>query len=183
MAKVLDAPADGDGEEKPGAASVQLGTVLKEAVRRLRELESSLPRPGGKGLPILVVDDDSVGRGLLVDFLGRYGPTAGAQDGQEALSLVTRAIRSGNPFRLICLDLMMPGMDGGEVLHRIRSLEEVYSVRTPAVVATTTALGDRESVLKARAGGSGAYFVKPIDFAKLGRWVESLNLGQDPPRD
>ena len=72
--------------------------------------------PEGLGL-ILVVDDDSNNRDLLSRRLKRIGYTAEiAHDGQHALDLIARTA-----FDLILLDVMMPGLDGFEVLRQVRA--------------------------------------------------------------
>lgn len=172
LAKLTESPVP-EGEE---ADFGKLEEAIRACRATLEEVTALIPVPGGKGPPILVVDDDRVSRDILVGFLGRYGEVTAAASGAEAMAAVTRAVRSGKHFRLIFLDLMMPEMDGHEVLRRIRGVEEVYSTSTPSVVAMTTAMGDRGTVLRARQGGSEGYFVKPIDLAKLGDWVEAQGL-------
>ncbi len=163
-----------EGEAPPREAL--LDRVRGALERCGAHLENEARGRGGGGTDdpeILVVDDDGTSLGVLAAFLGRFGPVTTASSGEEALSAVTRAIRSGRHFRLIFLDVMMPEMSGTEVLTRIRGLEEVYRVPRPAVVAMTTAMGDRDTVLRARQSGSDGYFIKPLDLKKLGAWVES----------
>ena len=71
------------------------------------------------GETILVVDDEPLVRDLLVQFLSLRGYRAlGVKDGAEALSMVEHT-----PPDLILLDLLMPGMDGVEVLRQLRQRE------------------------------------------------------------
>jgi len=103
--------------------------VLVECVNRVVQLPvksvSVLPGVTGsaasadKEETILVVDDEPLVRDLLVQFLSLRGYRAlGVKDGAEALSMVEQA-----PPDLILLDLIMPGMDGVEVLRQLRQRE------------------------------------------------------------
>jgi len=103
--------------------------VLVECVNRVVQLPAkSVPAPPGMagstavadtGETILVVDDEPLVRDLLVQFLSLRGYRAlGVKDGAEALSMVEQA-----PPDLILLDLLMPGMDGVDVLRQLRQRE------------------------------------------------------------
>jgi CheY-like chemotaxis protein/predicted Ser/Thr protein kinase len=108
---------------------------------------------------LLVVDDDSMNRDMLSRRLARHGyEVATAADGFEALELT--AIR---PFDLVLLDVMMPGIDGFEVLRRLRQTYPVHSL--PVVMAT--ARGGSDSVVKALQLGANDYVTKPFDFDVL----------------
>jgi len=60
----------------------------------------------------LIVEDDFTSRLLLQEFLNPYGPSHIAVNGAEAVEAVTAALDAGEPYNLICLDIMMPEMDG-----------------------------------------------------------------------
>jgi CheY-like chemotaxis protein len=103
--------------------------ILVECVNRVVQLPaksvSALPGMAGgtavadTGETILVVDDEPLVRDLLVQFLSLRGYRAlGVKDGAEALSMVEQA-----PPDLILLDLLMPGMDGVDVLRQLRQRE------------------------------------------------------------
>jgi CheY-like chemotaxis protein len=184
LARLLE--GEGPGEDPPtGSASPQETIeralpLLEGHQARLADLASRLRtgRETGSRPRVLVVDDDEDGVSLLSAFLGRYGEVSVARSGEEGAALATKAIRSGRHFSLVFLDYQMPDMDGLETLRRIRGLEEVYSVRVPAIVAMTTASGERDIVMESKEAGSEAYFVKPLDLDRLGSWVEKLGLGQ-----
>lgn len=69
---------------------------------------------------ILVVDDDTSTRSLVVDAMGQFGNyrVIEACDGVEGLEMLTK-----NTFDLVICDVMMPGMNGMELLDRIRELD------------------------------------------------------------
>ena len=172
LAKAMEVGGAED-ENKGEGYGEALGRTVEACRAALDEIAAALPSSEPGDSKILVVDDDEVSLGLMADFLGRFGEVVAVPTGSDAVAVVTKAVRTGSQFRIIFLDLMMPEMDGHEVLRRIRGVEEVYSIQMPATVAMTTAMGDRDTVLRARQGGSEGYFVKPIDLAKLGEWVEA----------
>lgn len=127
---------------------------------------------------ILVADDDSVTRKVLTSLLSEIGNCDIAENGEEAVALVTQAMEESNPYKLICMDIMMPGMNGQDTLQEIRKLEEDKEVsqldRTN--VFMITALSDAENVMQAFGERCDAYLVKPIDKTKLFEELTSKNL-------
>ena len=73
---------------------------------------------------ILVVDDDAPNRKLLKDIVSRLGECDAAEGGQNALSAFEKAWQDWRPFNLIFLDVLMPDMDGRQVLLKIREIEK-----------------------------------------------------------
>lgn len=112
----------------------------------------------------LIVEDDYSSRLLLQELLKGYGPTHIAVNGKEAIEAVRAAIEANEPYDLICLDIMMPEMDGQTALKEIRSLEEDYSSdsRGRARIIITSALSDPDNVAQAIENASDAYLLKPI---------------------
>lgn len=109
-----------------------------------------------------VVEDDPDFRELLRDVLQRAGWTVDlADDGIAALSRIRRVIPD-----LIILDLMMPNLDGVEVLKLLRSTEVGRQI--PVVVATGTRVDDAVRDL------ASAVLVKPFDIQELLRVVQQL---------
>ena len=72
----------------------------------------------------LIVEDDFTSRLLLQEILKIYGPVHIAVNGKEAVDAVHLALELGEPYELICLDIMMPEMNGQESLGKIREMEE-----------------------------------------------------------
>ena len=104
---------------------------------------------------ILVVDDNPDNRDLLVRLIQRQQHSAvTAENGQEALELLNT-----QPFDLVLLDIMMPGISGFEVLERIKHNHQLQSV--PVVVVS--ALNELDSVEKCIELGAEDYLVKPIN--------------------
>jgi len=119
---------------------------------------------------ILIVEDDFTSRRLLQKILAPYGECDIAVDGKEALEAFTLAVREGRRYRLICLDIMMPEIDGQQVLKKIRQMEKELGIapREEATIIMTTALDAPRDVVEAYyRGGCTDYLVKPIGKVKL----------------
>jgi len=117
----------------------------------------------------LVTDDDLTTRIVLQELLSPYAEVHSCVDGAEAVQACTRALDHGAPYDLICLDLLMPIMNGLEALKLIREEEERHGRSRPhgAKVIVTTASGDPDSINTAFQQLCDAYIVKPIDGAQL----------------
>ena len=113
---------------------------------------------------ILVVDDESRMRKLVRDFLIRKDyEVVEASDGQEAVDIFFEQ----NDISLIILDVMMPKMDGWEVLREIREYSEV-----PVIMLT--AKGDETDELKGFDSGADEYISKPFSPKILVARVDAL---------
>lgn len=126
----------------------------------------------------LVVEDDFTSSLLLQEILKHYGPCQAALDGQKAVEAVRAAIDSGEPYDLICLDIMMPEMDGHEALKEIRALEEAKGIIPikGVKVVMTTALDDSKNILASFKDQCDIYLTKPVDKAKLLGELRRLKL-------
>jgi two-component system chemotaxis response regulator CheY len=126
----------------------------------------------------LIVDDDFSSRLLLQRFLAELGETNVASEGQEAVSAVRAALAMNAPYDLICLDILMPGLDGQQALEAIRALEAGAEGGQPskrARVVVTTALGG--DALDAVREQADAYLFKPVRKERLIETVRQLGLG------
>jgi two-component system, chemotaxis family, chemotaxis protein CheY len=128
----------------------------------------------------LIVEDDFTSRLLLQEFLKSYGPSHIAVNGREAVEAVRRSLEAGEPYDLICLDIMMPEMDGQEALQQIRGQEEFRGILSSkgVKIVMTTALGDLKNVSAAYESLCDAYLTKPIQKAKLLEELHKLGLIQ-----
>ena len=118
------------------------------------------------GKKVLVADDDARNRKLLETLLNSEGyQVAGVNSGQGVLA----AVAAEKPD-LVLLDLMMPGMDGFEVLRRLKASPHSHDI--PVVMVT--ALDDSGSRARMDAAGASGLLVKPVDRWKLKETVETL---------
>jgi two-component system chemotaxis response regulator CheY len=129
-------------------------------------------------MKVLVAEDDFTSRLLLQKFLSPFGEVHVAVNGAEALEAFREAKKSGEPYSLVCLDIMMPEMDGQDVLREIRGLEEADGVDLGhgTKVIMTTALKDRVNVMTAFREQCDAYLSKPIDRQKLVGCLKEFGL-------
>ncbi len=118
---------------------------------------------------ILIVEDDMVSRKFLSKYLSRYGDCDLVVDGLEAIDAYLLAMKDGLAYDLICLDVMMPKIDGIRVLKTIRDLERQHQVpeMEASKIIMTTVLGETEIVKSAFDYGCNAYASKPIDMTKM----------------
>ena len=127
---------------------------------------------------MLVVEDDFVSRRLLCAFLAPYGVCDVAVDGKEAVQAFEMALDQDDQYDLICLDIMMPNMNGQEALAKIRELERKKGILTGSgtTIVMTTALDDSKNVMQAFKEECDAYLIKPIDKDKLLAELSKLKL-------
>ncbi|MCR5439555.1 MAG: response regulator [Selenomonas sp.] len=126
-------------------------------------------------MKILIAEDDRLSRIFLKKFLGNYGECDVAVDGMEALDLFMDAIKDNQPYELLCLDIMMPRIDGLKLLKAIRVLEKQHQLQHTYIIMMT-ALADVEYVDQALELGCDAYAAKPIDTDKVTLVMKNLGL-------
>jgi two-component system chemotaxis response regulator CheY len=127
---------------------------------------------------ILIAEDDLVSRNFLSKFLEKYGECDQVVDGLETIDAFLMALKDKDPYQLICLDIMMPRVDGVKTLRAIRELEKQYGVAQDkrVKIIMTTALAEAQLVRTAFEYGCEAYAAKPIDTQKLIEVMEKLDL-------
>ena len=126
----------------------------------------------------LIVEDDFTSRFLLQELLAPYGPCHVAVNGREAVSVYHMALEADQPYDLVCLDIMMPEMDGHAALKEMRALEELKGIDSThgARIIMTTALGDVKNVAAAYQALCDGYLVKPVDKGKLLGLLDELRV-------
>jgi len=126
----------------------------------------------------LIVEDDFTTRVMLQEILKVYGDTHIAVNGREAIDAVQAAIKAGKPYDLICLDIMIPEIDGQDVLKQIRDMEKALGVKPgkEVKVIMSTALDDAKNIIEAFKGLCDAYLVKPIDRSQLMKHIRNFKL-------
>ncbi|MBU1000929.1 MAG: response regulator [Proteobacteria bacterium] len=127
----------------------------------------------------LVVEDDFTSRKLLQRILSPYGDVDVAVNGQEAVDAYKASLENEYPYDLICMDIMMPEMDGQEALKKIRQLEKAQGIPSAeeSKIIMTTALDDPKNVVEAYyKGGATSYVPKPIDRQLFLQLLKNIGL-------
>jgi two-component system, chemotaxis family, chemotaxis protein CheY len=160
--------------QNPGESQRQ---EIAGTVSALQELRGEI-RDAKRPPKTLLVEDDFASRLVLQTFLNRYGECHVAVNGKEAVEAFRSALDSGQGYDLICMDIMMPEMDGREAIRRVRALEQARGIRSTGGVkiVMTTALDDYKEVSQCFTDLCDAYLVKPIDLAKLLRHMRAFQL-------
>jgi len=129
----------------------------------------------------LIVEDDPISRRILQDFLSPFADCETVENGEQAIEVFKNALDSNARFQLVCLDIMMPKMDGHQVLKLLRNYEQKHGVSLEDCVkiVMTTALEDYRNVIGAFGEGCSAYIVKPINKKKLLHELQKLGFAQD----
>lgn len=127
---------------------------------------------------ILIAEDDFASRKVILKFLSVYGECDVTVDGMEAIDAYMMALEEGDPYDLVCLDVMMPIMDGYQALKNIRDIEKEHNIpeEKRAKVIMTTALNEEKNVKKAFELGCTVYCGKPIDMDKLKSTLDKLGF-------
>lgn len=129
-------------------------------------------------MKILLAEDDYATRKFMSGFLSKYGECDVTVDGMEAVDAFLMALEDDEPYDLVCLDIMMPVMDGYQALQGIRNLEKQKNIpkEQEARVIMTTALNDEQNVKLAFDLGCTIYSGKPIDQARFEQAMKKLGL-------
>lgn len=127
---------------------------------------------------VLIVEDDLVSRKFLSKFLALYGEIDVVVDGLEALDAYLLSVKDDQPYDLICLDIMMPKVDGVKVLKAIRDYEtsKGFLLEKRVKVIMTTALQETQLVQQAFEYGCEAYAAKPIDTERFLEVLQKLGI-------
>jgi len=129
-----------------------------------------------RGLPVLVVDDNSTNRRILQEILRnwRMKPTL-VESGAAALEALKRASAAGKPFKLALIDGQMPGMDGFTLAGQVRRDRKLKST----TIIMLTSLGRSGIAMRSRQSGIAAYLTKP---AKQSDLFDAIGTALSRPR-
>ena len=129
-------------------------------------------------MKVLIAEDDVTSRRVMSRLLSKYGECDITVDGREAITAFNMALESGEPYDLVCLDILMPELDGYVVLKTIRAMEREKNITedNQVKVIMTTALNDRKNVAKAFELGCEDYAGKPIVAEKFENELRKLSL-------
>lgn len=131
-------------------------------------------------MKILIAEDAPVSQHLLKDFLKPYDDCQVVGDGQAAIDAFRGNLETdGRRYDLVCLDIMMPRLNGQEALLQIRELEKEQGISEigQVKVIMITALDDSENIMNALVkGGCQGYLTKPVTRAQVQQQLTELGL-------
>jgi two-component system, NtrC family, response regulator PilR len=123
-----------------------------------------------KNTRILIVDDEAGMCDFLAYYLGSQGfQVATARSGEEALALLEK-----EPFQLVLADIMMPSIDGLEMLRLVKQ------ALPDTIVIMMTAYASLDKAMKAITYGAADLLVKPFELPILLSTIERGLAGHDP---
>ena len=125
---------------------------------------------------ILVAEDDLASRKYIVRALERYGTVDAAIDGIEAVDLFLDKIEHSDTYDLVCLDIMMPRVDGYKALDAIRDIEEEFNIGKRVKIIMTSALNELEQLEPSKEHKHDGYLMKPIDLNELDQMIKKLGV-------
>lgn len=117
-------------------------------------LQTSMTSQTKNAAQILIVDDESYNRDLLCRILHANNSVTAVENGHEALKLLEE-----QPFDLVLLDIMMPGINGLKVLETMRQTPHL----TDLPVILISALSHNEDIVNGLKKGASDYIAKPFD--------------------
>lgn len=129
-------------------------------------------------MKILIAEDDFASRKFLFKLLSPYGECDMTIDGIETVEAFVIAHDIGKPYDLLCLDIMMPKIDGLKALQTIRDYEKRKGIDGPdrIKVIITSALSETEVVFNSFSTESEVYTTKPIDAERVKEALKKLEL-------
>jgi two-component system chemotaxis response regulator CheY len=128
----------------------------------------------------LILEDDVHLLKVLIRVMDKYGEYYATDNGADAVRAFDEAMTEGEPFDVVLLDIMLPGMDGYEVLTYIRSIEasHKHDGLDGAKVIMVTALNAAKNIMHAFKENCEAYLTKPYTREQLEATLLSLGISQ-----
>jgi two-component system chemotaxis response regulator CheY len=115
---------------------------------------------------ILIVEDDELSRMMLKEVLSGFGNCHLAENGVEAIQLFEKAAIANTPFSLLCVDLLMPQMNGLAFVKKVREMEKTHlafnGVRTKIfIISASDSIWDKAELILENL--CDAYIEKPFN--------------------
>ena len=146
--------------------------IPKENIKKFlqpQQSDSEQPAPGGRKIKILVVDDEPHIVKTLVIFLKKSSPVFDVYGTTNSFD-AGRLMATFKPDIAI-IDIVMPGMDGFEIVEKIKS--DPITKHTKIIVIT--GYGTKENIEKIKAKGANLCVLKPFDYRELAEQVKELS--------
>lgn len=131
-------------------------------------------------MKILLAEDDFASRKFMSKILDKYGETDITVNGLEAVDAFLMALDDDERYDLVILDVMMPMLDGYQVLSTIRKFESDRNFKPEerTRVIMTTALNEEINVKKAMEIGCDAYVGKPVNVERFTMLLSKMGFEQ-----
>jgi PAS domain S-box-containing protein len=154
------------GEGSTFSFGVPLGVASEEEAGDVTATTPTL-----EGVPTLVVDDNPTNRQIVRDILESVGTAVSeAGSGEDGIEAMKAAVSEGAPFKLLVLDVHMPGMDGFQVAEAVRGDDRFKETR----VMILTSGGHPGDGQRCRDLGVAAYLPKPVSRLELLEAIDSV---------
>ena len=129
-------------------------------------------------MKILIVEDDYASRRFLNKLLSDYGDCDITVNGREAVDAFMLSCIDEAPYHLVCLDVMMPELDGIKALKAIRGIEHQFGIseKDRTKIIMISALNNVETIENSFSSGCEAYAAKPLDTQKFIDVLKRLGL-------
>jgi two-component system chemotaxis response regulator CheY len=129
-------------------------------------------------MKILILEDDIHLQKILVKVMSMYGEYYATDNGADAVRVFEEAMTEGAPFNVALLDIMLPGMDGYEVLSYIRRIEaaQKHDGLDGVKVIMVTALNAAKNIMHAFQENCEAYLTKPYSTDQLEETLANLGI-------
>ena len=128
---------------------------------------------------ILIVDDDYISRTQIKALMLGYGDCDIAPNGEIALALFEAAHAEDTPYKLITVDVDMPGISGHDLVASLRKKEDELNAtasEAEAKIIMVSAMDDGRNIMSSFRKGAEGYLVKPITPMKLKETLEDINV-------
>ncbi|HEX7621618.1 MAG TPA: response regulator [Anaerolineales bacterium] len=127
------------------------------------------------GMRILGVDDNATNRTILTKTLEGFGCRVDSvASGSKSIEVLRNALRNGDPYQVVLLDMQMPGMDGEQIVRAIKGDLALKDVR----IIVMTSIGQRGDASRMEALGCSGYLLKPVRQHMLYQALEAV-LGRE----
>ena len=155
-------------ESKLGKGTTFYFTAGFDLAEEAPEQVKPVPISKLQNLSVLVVDDNETNRVILEEMLTMWGcKVSVVASGEKAIVEAKRAGDSNEPYKLVLLDYLMPGMDGFEVAEK---LKKIGCNHRPKLVMLTS-VGRADDMKRCRELGIESYLLKPV---KKGELLETI---------
>ncbi|HBE08984.1 MAG: response regulator transcription factor [Eubacterium sp.] len=128
-------------------------------------------------MKVLVAEDDMASGKFLTKLLSKYGQVDLARDGIEAVDNFVKAASENSKYDLVCLDIMMPKIDGYKALESIRNAERKLGIprisRCKIIMISALDEGFDSSYAS---DDYDEYICKPIDIVKFDNIIRKMGF-------